>query len=157
MANKTTKFNLAWSFRPIVYSMRIIGIDLDVSTKSWPKFRRWVFLLFGLGMLIFSGYYSIAVTSKIINETLASDSPLKPVRLTIVTLRDILFPVAVFTNVVFKWPTLWKKMQEMERFFPFPIEFYHQIHKTQTVLVVTGFIMVGQVSIRLETKSCRIS
>ena len=74
--SEVIRYDFNWSFRLIFNSLRILGVDLNVS-KEPSKVRRCGFLLFWLSVLVFSSFCS---TLDIVNTTLDVSGPIPSIR-----------------------------------------------------------------------------
>ena len=136
--------DLQWSFQPIFFSMRIVGIDLTISA-SHSKFRRFGFLILTIFMLIFNvaativHHYEYEVPGN--RETTTYwVTFLKKCTL---TTSGILIPLILIPITVFKWELLWKKVCDLEHFMNFQNSVFLQLRKIAmcTSAMVIGFIV----------------
>ena len=141
----TPEYDLTWSFRPIVYSMRLIGIQLDAS-ENWKTLYRYAFILYGILMFALT-CYSVVINRKTIESLPFPESAVVPVRYAIAAQRNVVLPIVILTRTATRWQSLWKKMREIEQNLHFSVEFYRQIRKTQTAFIVLG---VGHVRHNFE-------
>ena len=135
--------DLEWSFGPIFYAMRFLGIDLNVSQQP-SKIRRCGFLFFGLSMLVFTSVYWTFIELNHMYATLHPKDPVMLARICIILLRSILFEVVVFAKAFLGWGRMAKKLKDMERFIRFPARFYHWIRKMNTIFIIMGSIAVSK-------------
>lgn len=134
--------DLVWSFLPIFYLMRILGIDLIVS-QSASKFRRYFFLAFVLITLTFTE----AVNSILFNMNFTYNS--RDTKLTIFWVNELRNGVQLISNVllpvvsVYKsfsnWKSLWMKVQKIEHELNFEPSFLWELRK---VVIGTSAILV---------------
>ena len=140
VGNEYPQKDLASSFRLVFRALQCFGFDLD-PTGSRSTFRRVAFLLVRLSLLVFIcvtnslsihhfleyrrdaeyAYYIYAFSTVIVN---------------------ILSELARFTTSVFKWETLWKKLQATDQYIGCPAKFYAQIGKTNIVFIIGVVISV---------------
>ena len=141
--------DLVWSLRPVIYAMRISGIDLDLSQRP-SVLRRWIFLTIAM-LSCFTILYVNAVYFIPLLYILKSDASTKNLYLHISVLSDeiinSIFTGLTFTMIFLKWGTIWNQLQEMEKFIGFPAHFYKQIRKSIVASFIVPFILVNFASV----------
>ena len=140
--------DLVWSFQSIFFTMRFYGIDFDV-LRPRSTLRRYFFMV--LRMLLFIECCRLLILYMYINpKTWKTETSIDCYWVVYIISRcilSILFEAAVYTVAVFKWPSLWKKAEELEHLFLFPTDFYRQLHKVNLTCMVVGFIKVKLLAI----------
>ena len=138
--------DLVWSLQPILQSIRVFGIELNVSVER-SNFRRyastvWAVIIFSSmesslyrdinhhPNLFASGNHSIKF-----NSTRAwLDILLKYEWV----LWDIFFPLIIFWTYAVKWKALWKKATKLQELMNYEISFHQQLRLyTLTIAVVS--------------------
>ena len=136
--------DLLWSLRPIIYSMQMMGIDLNLSTTR-TKFRQCGFIVLGLAIqidilvsiFIFKGERKIPIDFK------STIGWLEFLEEYLYSVWNVLFPLVLFEMMtLIKWKSLWKTMMELEQFMNFRVTFYSQLRKVCIILVCRPFILV---------------
>ena len=118
--------DLVWSFQPIFYLMRVLGIDLQTS-QSNSKCRRFGFLTLATLMLIYNlvtvlvkhfmqKITEVPNTTKFWVELLRKQSTLT---------SSILMPVTLVVTTILKWKSLWQQVHEMEHLVNFANFLWH--------------------------------
>ena len=140
MGSEYTQHDLASSFRPISRALQCFGFDLD---QAGPRsiFRRVAFLLVCLSLLVF-----ICVANSLgIHQFLEYRRDAEYAYywyLFSTAIVNILSELARFTTSVFKWETLWKKLQASDQYIGCPARFYAQIGKTNRFFIIGVVISV---------------
>ena len=133
-------YDLASSFRLIFRALQCFGVDLD-PTGPRSTFRRVAFLLVRLSLLVF-----ICVANSLwIHQFLEYRRDEEYAYYLFVfstVIVNILSELARFTTSVFKWETLWKKLQATDQYIGCPAKFYTQIGKTNSFFIIGGLISV---------------
>ena len=138
----------AWSFKPIVYWMRFLGLDLNVGQER-SSLHRLGFFIVGVAILVFNITSFIFSRSGFIqlfqNITYSSNGVLSIDEMRIMT-KDVIFiviQICIFELLHFKWRLVWKKVDEMEQQTHSPSSFYFRLRKLAIALVLTVIILVG--------------
>ena len=136
--------DLNWSLRPIIFSMQMMGIDLNLSTTP-SKFRQCGFIVLGLAfqiyilvsIFIFKGERKYPIDFK------STIGWLEFLEEYLYSVWNVLFPLVVFEMMtLIKWKSLWKTMMELEQFMNFQATFYRQLRKVCILLVCIPSILV---------------
>ena len=136
--------DLLWSLRPIIYSMQMMGIDLNLSTTR-SKFRQFGFIVLGLAIQIYIlvsvfVFKGERITPKEFKSTIRW---LEFLEVYVYSVWNVLFPLVVFEMMtLIKWKSLWKTMMALEQFMNFQATFYRQLRKVCILLVTIPFILV---------------
>ena len=132
--------DLVWSFQPIFYLMRILGIDLNWS-QSPTKFRRYGFLAVALFMLA----YTVTANSFQFYMNDISRHPISTIfrvellRKEVTGISNILFLIIVICKSLLNWKPLWQKVQKMENRLNYKANSLWQLRK---VVIVTSAIVI---------------
>lgn len=138
--------DLLWSFQPIFYLMRILGIDLDVS-EPHSKFRRLVFITIAVLMLAYSitsnsfwhHQLEIAETEGTTTYWVAF------LRELTITISGILIPSILVAVTIFRWNPVWKKLHKIENSVNFQKSLLMKMRRTVActcTMVISFFIWV---------------
>ena len=134
------KAGLASGLQPVLRSLRVFGTDLDVGQLR-SKFQRWGFTLSAVLMLV------VIISANVIHYCLYPVNRVpqsvynwsrfvrKATRLTSATL----FHTALMSVNLFKWPRLWRIVQQMEQLIPVPVDFYLKLRRT--LLIIFTFVI----------------
>jgi len=130
--------DLLWSLKPIIYLMRILGIDLKVS-QTQLAFRRLGLVALEISILI----YSVAANCLIYMRDITKDQQRilfwsRAVHKNVAIVTNILISSALVAKHLTKWKPLWEKMKKMERFV-YLADFLHQLRK---IVISTSVIPV---------------
>ena len=132
--------DLAWSYRPFLYSFRILGIDLDFGQPR-SKLRRIVSSIFGIIVTILplvTGVLAWFGNIRLLND---KDAWLESITNFLIDSSQILTHLAVSIKL-FKWRGLWRKVEQIESNITFPATFYTQLHKISIILTASSFMRV---------------
>ena len=149
--------DLAWSLKPVLYPLRIVGIDLHVGQPR-SKFRCFAFLVVELLVAIlvltqsFTGVYLLDLESnnnknknssrfwtKILSDGLS--------RVVGTILYLLCIPIIIFKN----WEKLWKKMEKLHhRFLSFHNHFAGKLRKVAIILCVILFALVSKLILKVN-------
>ena len=138
--SQVIKYDLDWSFRPVFSSMRILGIDLNVSNRP-SKCRRCGFFLLGICILISTSIYSTYNDRKRIYDR-QEQSSIFLLRNLFILSRGIIMQAAIFTITFLKWETARRALEELEHSICFSARIHHQTRKIHRIYVTIGLIMV---------------
>ena len=137
--------DLLWSLQPVLNSMRILGMDLDVGLPR-SKIRRYAFLVYEMFLALF------VVASTIIFE-LQPDSQNGQSKIiqnwqlwlitTTTSLSAILLQLTSFIMVVFQWKSLWKKVRKLDdNLLSMHTSFPGKLRKVSIVLLAIAVTLV---------------
>ena len=134
--------DFVWSFKPIIYVMRMMGIELNVLEKH-SMFRRIALLLFGVSIFLCTEtafFYQIhfAVEKAKLNTL---DKTLK-FQLNVGGIIFIAYPIVAFSSALFKWKPVWKKLRKMEEDLRCPPAFYRKQRQVLIALLTPFLISV---------------
>ena len=138
--SQVIKYDLDWSFRPVFSSMRILGIDLNVSNRP-SKCRRCGFFLLGICILISTSIYSTYNDMKRISK-MPSQKAIFVLRNLFILSRSVIMQTAIFTITFFKWETVRRALEELEHSICFSARIHHQTRKIHRIYVTIGLIVV---------------
>ena len=135
--------NFIWSFQPIVYSMRIIGIDLDSSqSRSW--LQQGLSAGFGIALLVYS--VVAYATSKFLSAPVGGEPSTallySYVEFYSLVISNILLNVISFTWLLLKWKPMWTKMVTLQDSLHLPVNFHRDNRKFFTAFVFVVFVVV---------------
>ena len=138
------RLNLAWSLRPIFYSMRVFGIDLQVAHRR-SALRRWGFVLLATAI-------SFSCISTSVAHFLRSP-PLNKIKSTEIYVWNLYYHL-IYTKIVIKsvamlematlckWKSLWQKMRKLEKFMRFSVAFKTKLRKISFISTVVVIFTV---------------
>ena len=139
--------DLVWSLQPILQSIRVFGIELNVSVKR-SNFRRYALTVWAV--IIF-----ISMESSLYNELTNNDQNLfasdnhsikcgsTRAWLDLLMMYEwvlwgIFFPLIIFWTYAMKWKALWKKATKLQELMNYEISFHQQLRLyTLTITVVS--------------------
>ena len=138
------QLDLVWSLQPVLFPLRIVGIDLDVAQPR-SKFRFFTFLVLELMVVVLVissaiGYFDEVFDipdqvqgSKYWSKILGRGS-----RLVLVPIFHLFFiPMVIFK----KWTKLWKKMDKLYfRFLNYHTNFARKLRKC--VYILKGIFLI---------------
>lgn len=136
--------DLVSSLRPILWSLRVFGISLNVG-QSHSVYRRCTFLSLGLSVIFLFCYFTYEQTLILRNrfiyhpEIKFAFAMIFNCSRAIVTL---LVAATLLVNDQLKWKKLWTKLQEVEQTHCFTVQFYNQ---TRIAIIIVLIITVLQV------------
>ena len=155
--------DLGWSFRPIIYTMRIFGIDLDLTRQRSVACRR-AFLVFGVSSLLCLlalnlMFYCLFPDMFELEQGLNTKYIYIFIHVLSTVVCHMLIEVLVFMMVCLKWRSLWKKMEEIERVLGFPAHFHNQIRKVISFPLAALWIVVNasRYAMVSRARSCNVS
>ena len=131
--------NLVWSFQPIFYSIRVLGVDLDV-TQPRSKLRRYGFVMFQLSLM------ALVLSSALIHyftwDRERSQSPASAwcglLRHGARLMSTILFQLVFFSMTSLQWKKFWKEIEKMEQSVAFQPFFPHSLRRV--IIFASAFI-----------------
>ena len=132
--------DLAWSFRPILHPLRILGIDLNVSNTP-SIYRRCGFLLVGISTLTAIGYQAMEEIRGV-NETSFNEEFMRFLRFSEAVVHSFLGGAVAFFMLLFRWRSLRGKLQEMQRFSGISTQCIRQNRNVFTLFTVAALIWV---------------
>lgn len=108
--------DLVWSLQPIFGLLRVVGIDLDVSSSRWT-WRRCSFLVFSWCVLVFT------LAANIVDHCWKSNGEerrttrfwVELVRRNTTILSSLLTPSLLVVVTLLRWKPLWEKVHRMEQ------------------------------------------
>ena len=142
------QLDLAWSLQPVLYPLRIVGIDLHVGQPR-SKFRFFAFLVLKLLVAIF------VVSSALcyLTGVMGTSKKIKGSKFWSKVLRSVarlvwipIFHVVCIPMILFKnWEKLWKKMEKLyHRFLSFDANFASKLRTFSMILTVIILIPVSK-------------
>ena len=142
-----TRLDLFWSLRPIIYPLRIFGVDLQVARlRRSNNWRRRAFVLLGISV-------SILIISRNVFEIFQSRKRWKNWKSTARCLDRIIEYTVAIRNIVvslvmlemvslFKWEATRKKMRKLERFVPIPAALTIKLRRVSTAAFTAILLLV---------------
>ena len=137
--------DLAWSFRPFRYSLRVFGIDLDVGQPR-SKLRRKISPIFGKFMMIYFLVFHLQVLYWIyVDSELKNTAAWIELGMDLIDMiSSLLFQLIVFFKLHFKWKGLWQKVEQMEKIINFPTTSYSHLRNWSAILIAFVFAVVKE-------------
>ena len=151
--------DLEWGLRPILFLLRIFGIDLDMNRPRSDRCRRFGFLALGISILIVSSFYGF----KLINTLsyFVSQASSEVSYLILIIIPTIIFNPAYYgTTLVttqLKWQRLWQKIQKLEHVCPMTDNFYSRLRKTLIASIIVFSLQVHVLQLIPKFRSVFIS
>ena len=137
--------DLLWSLRPIFYSLRLVGIDLDV-LQPHSILRRYAFIAGSVLMLIGVTTANVVVDhlKRNVEQPKSTRFWVEQVRKATTTFSNLLLPLILVLVNLYKWKPLWSKAQSIEHFMTIPGTSLWHLRKLaiSTTAMVIGFLLL---------------
>ena len=131
-----TKPDLTWSFKPIIYWMRVLGIDLQMFRGRYVIAASVL-----LTTVVPSVYYQINYEPSAIFNA-AGKMSIDVLRKQILDWIVIAMQICIFELLLLKWHSIWSRVEDVERFSRYQKNLYYQLRKAAVVLVLATIILV---------------
>jgi len=139
--------DLLWSLQPILQSIRVFGIELNVSVER-SNFRRYALTVWAVIIFISlesSLYYMIHYWENPF-ETGSNSTGRNSTRTWLNHILKCLrlqwgffFPPIIFWTYTVKWKELWKKARKLQKLMNYEISFHKQL-RLYTLIITVVFI-----------------
>lgn len=138
------QLDLIWNLQPIVYSLRIFGIDLVRTAQSPSHYRRWGFV--SLAMLITTVVMSSTLLRTPESLNMASTKSWSDVLVEKAMMtRNVSLPLAMLQMATLsKWKPLRSKMHHVEKLVRFPATFHRKLLQVSATSVTIILFLVNQ-------------
>ena len=144
--------NFAWSFKPILVWMKLIGIDLNSSQQFRSSICRYSQLLYGVFILLLSSGSVIYMVSKILGGNSSSSEKYAYSQTSTMKRTIEMYFIATVTYILathillmavtaVKWKKLWQTLQQIEDQFLLDNYHFQQCRK----VVIIGLSMLALV------------
>ena len=141
-----TQRNFVWIFKPIVYMMRSVGIELDCFEGHTTN-HRIALLLFGTSIFLYTvsvvSYSTVMEGFESTNSTTSTYDPSADRLQTVIGgFIVIAYALVLFPSVFFRWMPLWKKMADMEQNLHYLPAFSHKQRNVLIAVIVSVVFLV---------------
>ena len=146
------RLNLVANLQPIVYSMRIFGIDLTPESPHW-KLRRWGFVLLGVFNVVFITLSTllknrVSMTWLKLTSTMSWSDVLVEHA---VVARNILLSLGMLEMIsLSKWKPLCEKMRQLEKFTSCPAALHTNLLRVSTASIASVLLLVNEILLKLN-------
>ena len=138
------QLDIAWSLRPVLHSMRIFGVDLNVGRPPSTLRRMVSSVLVILGSIPIISLMFLGLRAEWKFEKLkTSDNWFRLILANLWCVVTLLVQLVVQPTVLFKWRPVWNQMVKVEQFVKFPLSSYRQLRRVSLTLTTLVFVIVN--------------
>lgn len=135
--------DLVWSLRPVLRSIQIFGIDLDVNQRPSVG-RKYAFITFCISIFLVVVYFNLG-RNEWLSSPAVSNSTFN-VSFDVDKIARVAFGFPAMMTLLaasqFRWQILWTKLQEMDRCNCLKVDSYNQMRKVAVTAISVIILLV---------------